>query len=175
MSAQKLLFITGVVLMAVPAVAQNRSLDEAQRRTRDAVATSVRGAPQLTIFDVVHASVHEGGLVTLTGKVTQPSKRDAIRRTVEGIDGVREVEDLIAVLPASKSDDELRDRIARAIYGHARFWGYAMMTSPPIRIIVEGGHVTLTGTVRSQADAALARTLAMQSGARSVTSELKTR
>jgi osmotically-inducible protein OsmY len=138
------------------------------------VAAAVRNAPELTVFDIVRASVRDG-VVILTGKVTQPSKRDAVRRTVEQLEGVLDVQDLIAVLPPSKSDDDLRERIARSIYGHASFWGYAMMSRPPIRIIVEDGGVLLTGVVRTNAERALARALAMQSGARFVEDDLATR
>jgi osmotically-inducible protein OsmY len=68
----------------------------------------------------------------------------------------------------------LRYRIARSIYGNANFWNYAIMANPPIHIIVEHGHVTLTGVVQSNVDRMLARSLATQFGAMSVKSELKT-
>ena len=48
------------------------------------------------------------------------------------------------------------------------------MSNPPIHIIVERGFVTLTGVVSSEVDKALARVLAHQFGARSVTMQLKT-
>lgn len=132
---------------------------------------TLRNTPELTVFDDVRADV-EDGVVTLTGKVTEPAKREAVRRTIGQVHGVRTVQDHIAVLPASRSDDALRDRVARSIYGDARFWGYAMMSRPPIRIIVEDGRVTLTGVVLTERDRALARALARQSGARSVDADL---
>lgn len=145
-----------------------------EQTTNTVVGASVRDAPQLTVFDDVHATVADG-IVTLTGKVTQGAKRDALRRTVEQLEGVLGVHDLIAVLPTSKSDDVLRERIARSIYGHAGFWRYAMMSRPPLRIIVENGHVVLTGNVQSEADRSLARALAMQSGALHVDDDLRVR
>jgi osmotically-inducible protein OsmY len=48
------------------------------------------------------------------------------------------------------------------------------MAVPPIHIVVERGHVTLTGVVNSEVDRMLARSLASQSQAFSVKSELKT-
>ena len=126
-----------------------------------------------TIFDDVSASVVSGN-VTLTGKVTQPFKRDEIDKRVAKIDGVQHVTDRIEVLPLSGFDQELRYRIARSIYGNANFWNYAIMANPPIHIIVEHGHVTLTGVVQSNVDRMLARSLATQFGAMSVKSELKT-
>jgi osmotically-inducible protein OsmY len=137
------------------------------------VATSVDRYTQFTIFDDVSASVKDG-VVTLTGKVTMPYKRGDIEKRVAKIDGVRGVEDRIGVLPVSQFDDELRRRIARSIYGNANFWNYGIMPNPPIHIVVEHGHVTLTGVVQSNVDRMLARSLATQFGALSVTNELKT-
>jgi hyperosmotically inducible protein len=137
------------------------------------VATSVDRYTQFTIFDDVSASVKDG-VVTLTGKVTMPYKRDDIAKRVAKIDGVRSVRDDIGVLPVSQFDDELRMWIARSIYGHSNFWNYAIMPNPPIHIVVEHGRVTLTGVVQSEIDRMLARSLATQFGALSVTNSLKT-
>ena len=71
-------------------------------------------------------------------------------------------------------DDELRIRIARSIYGNPGFWNYAVMANPPILIIVEHSRVTLSGVVASDVDRALARSLATEFGALSVTNNLKT-
>src|SRR6266542_3369864 len=137
------------------------------------VATSVDRYTQFTIFDDISASVKDG-VVTLTGKVTMPYKRSDIEKRVAKIEGVRSVRDEITVLPVSQFDEELRYRIARSIYGHSNFWNYAIMPNPPIHIVVEHGRVTLTGVVASEVDRMLARTLASQFGAFSVTNALKT-
>jgi len=137
------------------------------------VATSVERYTRFTIFDDVSASVKDG-VVTLTGKVTMPFKRDDIERRIARVDGVRSVKDQISVLPVSQFDDELRYRIARSIYNNSNFWSYAVMANPPIHIVVEHGRVTLTGVVQSEVDRMLARSLATQFGALSVTNALKT-
>ena len=80
----------------------------------------------------------------------------------------------IGVLPVSPFDDELRYRIARAIYSNASFWHYAAMANPPIHIVVENGRVTLTGVVNSNVERMLARSLATTFGAFSVKNDLKT-
>jgi len=129
--------------------------------------------PQFSIFDYVTGTV-ENGVVTLTGKVTMPFKKNDIARNAGKINGVREVLNRIDVLPVSIHDDRLRNRIARAIYGNSAFWQYGAMANPPIHIIVEGGHVTLTGVVNSNVDRALARSLAVGFGEFSVTNDLRT-
>jgi len=137
------------------------------------IAKTVQRYTQFTIFDDVSANVKDGA-VTLTGKVTMPYKREDIEKRIAKVDGVRSVNDQISVLPVSQFDDELRYRIARSIYNNSNFWNYAVMPNPPIHIVVEHGRVTLTGVVQSNVDRMLARSLATQFGALSVTNALKT-
>ena len=91
-----------------------------------------------------------------------PAKKDEIGKRVAKIDGVRSLVNEIQVLPVSPLDSDLRIRIAQAIYNHPAFWQYASMAQPPIHIIVENGHVTLTGRVGSQMERTLAYSLAAQ-------------
>jgi len=153
--------------------ASNTTIDRKDFQVAKDVATSVDRYTQFTIFDDINAYVKDG-VVTLSGKVTMPYKRNDIAKRVAKIDGVRAVHDEITVLPVSQFDDELRYRIARSIYGNSNFWNYAIMANPPIHIVVEHGRVTLTGVVQSEVDRMLARSLATQFGAFSVTNALKT-
>src|SRR2546430_9749430 len=149
------------------------SVDRKDLQVFNDISKSVNRYSYFTIFDDVNANVRDG-VVTLTGKVTMPYKRDALEKRVGAIDGVRQVNDKIEVLPVSSFDNELRYRIARSIYGSANFWNYAAMANAPIHIIVENSRVTLTGVVNSEVERALARSLATQFGALSVTNNLKT-
>jgi osmotically-inducible protein OsmY len=137
------------------------------------ISKTVNGYTRFTIFDDVSASV-DRGVVTLTGSVTMPYKRDDIAKRVAKVDGVEQVRNQIRVLPVSIEDDALRYRIARAIYGNSTFWNYAGMVNPPIHIVVEHSRVTLTGVVNSDTERMLARSLASQFGVMSVTNNLKT-
>lgn len=137
------------------------------------ISSQVLRYTQFTIFDSVHANV-DNGIVTLTGKVTMPYKKNDIEKRVARVDGVREVHNQIDVLPVSIHDDELRHRIARSIYGNSAFWNYAAMVNPPIHVIVERGRVTLEGVVNSEVERMLARSLASSFDAFSVTNNLKT-
>src|SRR5438094_9222337 len=167
----------GVVALAVSvnvaAAASVATSDRKDFQLLKDIATSVDRYTQFTIFDDVSARVKDGH-VTLSGKVTMPYKRDDIERRVSKVNGVVGLRDEIAVLPVSTFDDELRFKIARSIYGHSNFWNYAIMPNPPIHIVVEYGRVTLTGVVNSDVDRMLARSLASQFNAFSVTSDLKT-
>jgi hyperosmotically inducible protein len=137
------------------------------------VADQVNRYSRFTVFDDVAANV-DNGVVTLTGHVTMPYKRDDLEKRVLKVTGVAQVQNKITVLPVSIFDDELRFRIARAIYGNSAFWHYAAMANPPIHIIVQNGNVTLTGVVNSNVERALARSLATGFGEFSVKNDLKT-
>lgn len=137
------------------------------------VAASVNRYTQFTIFDDVDIEVKDG-IVTLSGNVTMPYKRNDIHERVANVSGVRQVTNNIKVLPVSTSDDRLRYRVARAIYDNPHFWNYAIGPNPPIHIVVEHGHVTLTGVVNNDTDRVIARSLAYQFPAMSVKNNLKT-
>jgi hyperosmotically inducible periplasmic protein len=162
---------TVIVMLAMSAPAWAAQRDDLQI-FRD-LSRQVLGYPNFTIFDSVNAQV-EDGVVTLTGKVTMPYKREALAERIMRVNGVRQVHNDITVLPVSQFDDELRLRIARAIYGNSNFWRYGSMVNPPIHIIVENGRVTLEGVVNSNVDRMLARSIASGFGAFSVTNQLKT-
>jgi osmotically-inducible protein OsmY len=138
-----------------------------------AVVRSIRESPHVTIFDDVDARV-DGSSVVLTGKVTAAAKRSEIEKRVGSLNGVRELRNEIQVLPPVPEDDDLRRRVAKAIYGNPSFWAYAAMASPPIHIIVERGHVTLKGTVGTQVERSMARSLATGLGERTLNNELLT-
>ena len=163
--------VTVIVLLAMgaPAWAQGR---EDLDIFKD-VSRQVLRYPNFTIFDSINAQV-EDGVVVLSGKVTMPYKAQDIEERVAKVNGVKQVQNTITVLPVSGYDDDLRYRISRAIYGNSSFWTYGAMVNPPIHIIVENGRVTLEGVVNSHIDRMLARSLASSFGAFSITNNLKT-
>jgi hyperosmotically inducible periplasmic protein len=162
--------LAAVLLTPGLATAQD---DDASRHVLRAVAWEIARYPHYTIFDHVDVAL-ESGVARLTGKVTLAHKRKDIERRVARVEGVRSVRNDIAVLPASAFDDELRYRVARAIYGNPNFWNYAAMATPPIHILVEHGRVTLRGVVDNDVDRMLARSLAASHGALSVDNALRT-
>lgn len=162
--------LLALVVAAAPASAQP---ERKNLQVFNDVSKAVLNFPTFTIFDDVAADVSDGTVI-LVGKVTMPYKRADIERRLAKIEGVRTVVNRITVLPVSHFDEELRYVIARAIYGNSSFWHYAAMANPPIHIIVENGHVRLTGVVNSHVERMLARSLASSSSAFSVRSELKT-
>ncbi|BCS31280.1 hypothetical protein TBR22_A04790 [Luteitalea sp. TBR-22] len=163
-------------LLALTLAASARAEDVVERKDFQifqGVARQVQQYVNFTVFDSVNASVQDG-VVTLTGKVTMPYKVQDLTRRVSRVEGVRKIDNQIQVLPVSRFDDELRLRIARAIYGNPSFWQYASMANPPIHIVVEQGRVKLEGTVNSHVERMLAQSLAIGYGEFSVENRLKT-
>ena len=164
---------TGLVVVlatASPLLAQSPRTD---LQVFNDVSTAVLRYTNFTIFDDVGADVASGAVV-LTGKVTMPYKRTEIEKRVARVTGVTQIQNRITVLPVSQFDEELRYTIARAIYGNSSFWHYAAMANPPVHIVVENGHVTLSGVVNNNVERMLARSLATSFGAFSVVNALKT-
>jgi osmotically-inducible protein OsmY len=168
----KSLFSGLVVLIAAltaPGPAYGQITDE---ELGERVAETVRTYAKFSIFDDINVGV-EDRVVTLLGRVTTPQKKSEIEKRAAQVDGIRELRNEIGVLPLSQADARLRTRVASAIYNHPTFWQYAQLANPPIHIIIENQHITLTGEVSSQVDSMLAYSLAQVGGALSITNRLR--
>lgn len=104
-----------------------------------------------TAFNNINLEVHNG-VVTLSGTVYGPTDKDSALSLVSHTPGVRDVIDSLEVAPVSPMDDELRLRLARAIYGAPTLQRYALDPARPIRITVVNGNVTLSGVVDNKMD-----------------------
>jgi len=100
----------------------------------------------------------ENGSVTIGGKVRDYPDRSSAIAIVETTPGVKDVTDEIDVAPVSNFDDDLRVRLARAIYGQSSLQKYALDPQAPVRIVVENGNVELAGVVLNKGDRQLAYT-----------------
>ena len=114
--------ILGALALALVAGRLARSIARTSRTRKSLqvlndVAAQVRQYTRFTIFDDVNVAM-ENGVVTLSGRVTMPFKKDDIGARVATVDGVSQVKNDLTVLPVSPFDDELRYRIARAIYSN---------------------------------------------------------
>jgi hyperosmotically inducible protein len=143
-------FLTAALLLGA-GIAAASTKDNANLPQSDAdIAKHVRHEivmyPRYTMWDDISYRVINGQ-VELAGAVSQPYKKSDIERLVKNVPGVTSVSDEIRVLPLSSIDDRLRLQVARAIYRDPAFTRYAMKAVPPIHIIVDNGHVTLTGVV----------------------------
>ena len=104
-----------------------------------------------TPFNSINIGVKDG-VVTLSGTVYGPPDKDSALGLVANTPGVKDVVDNLEVAPVSPMDDQLRLRLARAIYGTPELQKYAVDPAKPIRITVVNGNVTLSGVVDSKMD-----------------------
>jgi osmotically-inducible protein OsmY len=153
------------VALSVPGVeAVESDLEVAAPESASSMAQEIVNAvvtySRYTVFDDITFSIEEGGVVTLGGFVTQPFKKDEIEERVGKVLGVRELESEIRVLPASQSDDRLRELLFRNIYGNDLFVRYANMANPPIHIVVDGTAVILAGAVANNLEKLKAESIA---------------
>jgi hyperosmotically inducible protein len=130
--------------------------------------------PWYGVFDNLNFTVN-GGEVTLEGQVVKPITKDGAEAVVKKIPGVTRVVNDIKVLPLSPFDNQTRRAVYRAIFSDESLNRYSMGSDPSIHIIVDNGHVTLTGFVDREADRNLAFLRANSvPGVFSVTNDLRT-
>ena len=123
----------------------------------------IRMYSRYTIWDNVNLQVN-GGAVVLTGQVSQPFKKQDLQRLMQSVPGVTSVTNQLEVLPLSPFDNNLRVRVARAVYGYPALSRYAMQALPPIHIIVNNGRISLEGVVNNEFEKNLAGMRASTAG-----------
>lgn len=153
----------GRVLMAAALVAgsafaaskTNGSVPQTDKQIAQSVRHEIAMYPYYGIFDDLAFNVINGQ-VQLTGDVTEPVKKSDIGKIVAQVPGVTSVTNSINVLPLSDFDNRLRIQVARAIYSDPTMTSLAMEAVPSVHIIVNNGHVTLTGVVATQMQKSIA-------------------
>jgi len=148
--------------------AQNPSQADPQQRQAETEVQLIKEVrhvlalqPFYTVFDNLEFRVN-GEEVTLMGQVVNPALKSDAASAVKHIEGVTKVINDIKILPPAPGDNRIRRAEFRAIYSTPGFEKYAIQAVPPIHIIVDMGHVTLTGVVANQMDKQLAITRANQ-------------
>jgi len=140
------------VMVAGGALAANKTnanVPQTGEQLVQSVRHEVAMYPYYSIFDDVSFHVINGQ-VELAGDVTQPFKKSDIGNIVAKVPGVTSVTNDIKVLPLSDFDSRLRLQVARAIFSDPTMSQIATEPVPSIHIIVDNGHVTLTGVVSTE-------------------------
>ena len=127
------------------------------------VLHQIRPYPYYTLWDDLQFRVNNGQ-VELMGEVTQPIKKSDIEHIVAKLPGVTSVTDNIEVLPLSDNDNLIRRQVAAALFRDPVFRTYAAEPVPAIHIIVNNGHVMLTGVVANDFEKNLAGIRASSAG-----------
>jgi len=106
-------------------------------------------------FNYYTLSVKDG-VATIGGETYNDVGRDSALAIAYRMPGVKDVVNDIKVSQVSMFDDNLRMRTARVVYGDSVLSRYAIDPARPIRIIIDGGHVSLYGSVDSAMDKQIA-------------------
>ena len=122
------------------------------------VAKKIRYLPYYSYFDNIEFEVN-GSTVTLSGKVASIGTKSDAANAVKRIDGVQTVVNNIENLPPSPFDDRIR-REALITFANRGPGQYFSEIDPDVRIIVEGGRITLEGYVTRRSDSDLLNILA---------------
>jgi hyperosmotically inducible protein len=133
----------------IESVMSEMTIAKAENDTKlaEQVINTIRQYAYFTVYDDFQGRIRNG-TVYLGGAVTDPKKLSDVIERVAKVKGVQAIDNKVNVLPANDSDDRLRVAIANAIYQLPDFERYSM-ADPPIHIVVDRGHVTLVGMVRS--------------------------
>jgi hyperosmotically inducible periplasmic protein len=129
--------------------------------------------PRYEVFDYIGYKVN-GSTVTLYGKVRNAINKSEAENRVEDIPGVTSVVNNIEVLPVGSFDESIRRNLYARISRTGGLSRYLWTVNPPVRLIVDRGHVTLEGYVANKGDFNAMNIVANGvSGVFSVTNNLK--
>jgi osmotically-inducible protein OsmY len=93
-----------------------------------------------------------GDTVTLSGKVRNAVNKSDAENSVERIPGVSRVINEIEILPVGGFDDSIRVRLYETLSRSGSLSRYLWTVNPPVRLIVDRGHVSLEGFVSNRGD-----------------------
>lgn len=146
-------------LQTTPSAPPAKNEEKTDSSLSRSVHHQLQQLPFYSVFDFLTYSI-DGGKVTLAGQVQRPTLKSGAEAAVKSLEGVSSVANNIEVLPALPSDHEVGRNVYRAIFENGVLQKYAVETVPSIHIIVKNGAVSLEGAVDSEADKALAGSLA---------------
>lgn len=168
------LTLAATLAVGVAPAQGKRDLAKMQARLEREIRHEILTLPYYGVFDWLGYKLN-GDQVTLVGQVTRPLLKNEAEKALRSIEGVAKVRNEIEVLPLSSNDDRIRRAVFRELYSmNSPLFRYGIGSLKAIHIIVNRGHVTLVGTVDSEADKTFAGTRASSvPGVFSVTNNLK--
>ena len=151
--------VLAVAALTFPSYGQNFTGDTSGRTIEENVRHQILMLPRYEVFDHIGFRV-DGSTVTLFGKVRNAINKSEAENRVEDIPGVTRVINKIDVLPVGRYDETIRRDLYRRLSNTGGLSRYLWHVNPPVRLIVERGHVTLEGTVANKGDYNLMRIVA---------------
>ncbi|NNE68441.1 MAG: BON domain-containing protein [Pyrinomonadaceae bacterium] len=155
-------FILSMAIMLFAAFsvsAAPASSTEIQKSVEQEVFKKIVTMPYYGLFDSISFEM-DGDTVILSGSVYNALNRKVAENRVMKVEGVANVVNNIEILPPSNFDDRIRRRVVRSFANTGGLYRYMIGPNPSMRIIVDGGKLTLTGFVSNEGDIRLATILA---------------
>ena len=131
--------------------AQAYSDSKSGRTIEQNVRRQILKMPRYEVFDYIGYTV-DGSTVTLYGKIYNAINKSEAENRVEDIPCVTRLINNIEVLPPSGFDNAIRRNLYARISRTAGLSRYLWPVNPSVRLIVDGGHVTLEGYVANEGD-----------------------
>lgn len=154
MKLTKMFLAVSLILGAisvVPSYGQSFTSAASTRSIEDQVRRKILRLPRYEIFDAIGYEVN-GDTVVLNGKVRNAINRKDAERSVAKIAGVNHVVNNIEILPLGSFDDSIRVQLYRTLARSGGLSRYLWPNNPSVRLIVDGGHVSLEGYVSNRGD-----------------------
>lgn len=144
-----------------------------QKTLEEQIQKKILTMPYYGVFDIIGFEL-DGDTVILSGKVYNGINRKTAANRIAKLEGVSEVVNNIELLPPSAFDDRIRRSAVRSLLNTGGIYRYLIGPTPSVRIIVDGGRLTLEGTVGNKGDLRTANIVAQGiQGVFSVTNNLK--
>lgn len=165
--------LVAVFAFSIAGVNAQVSDTKSGRTIEQNVRRQILRMPRYEVFDFIGYKV-DGSTVTLYGKVRNAINKSEAENRVEDIPGVTNVVNEIEVLPLGNFDESIRRNLYNRLAQTGGLSRYLWTVNPSVRLIVDGGHVTLEGYVSNKGDFNAMNVVANGvSGVFSVTNNLK--
>lgn len=136
--------VVGAAKIPAPEIFAVEKSARLSNRTAQSVRSELLSLADYGVFDWLEFQISDAGELILRGQTTTATMRNNAAAALDNVAEIKSLQNEIEVLPASKTDDELRAALFRAIYS-GQLARFAMGATPPIHIIVKNGVVTLKG------------------------------
>ena len=130
------------------------------RDTEDQIFHKIVMLPNYGLWDHITYQVNDGTVILGGSTYSLGTKKEA-ERVVKRVPGVQNVVNNIRELPPSPFDDQIRRELVSRIANMGGLSRYLENVNPPVRLIVDHGHVALEGIVSTRSDANMMRMAAL--------------
>jgi len=139
-----------IITISVASISAQNQSRSSGRSIEQQIFKKLIGLPRYGVFDHITYQVN-GGEVILGGSVYSLGTSRSAESVVKRIPGITNVVNNIRDLPPSSFDNQIR-REALRTFANKGLYRYLYEFDPEVRIVVDGGRITLVGYVANSGD-----------------------